>query len=163
MPYNSEISRTNPTCFLFLVDQSGSMHDPFGAGGGKSKAEGVADALNRLMQTLVLRCAKAEGIRDYFHVGVIGYGNKVGPVLGTPPINVDLKARTMLVGEPAAPPSTTNPDCLMPMSAIADKPLRVETRTRQVDDGAGGVLAQTIKFPVWFEPARRWRSSGRDC
>ena len=27
MPYSAEISRSNPTCFLFLIDQSGSMGD----------------------------------------------------------------------------------------------------------------------------------------
>jgi hypothetical protein len=25
MPYNAELSRTNPTCFIFLIDQSSSM------------------------------------------------------------------------------------------------------------------------------------------
>src|SRR5262249_13678257 len=29
---------------------------------------------------------------------------------------------------------------------------RVEERTRKVDDGAGGVVDQSIKFPVWFDP-----------
>src|SRR5947209_713269 len=28
MPYTAEIRRTNPTCFLFLVDQSSSMLEP---------------------------------------------------------------------------------------------------------------------------------------
>ncbi len=149
MPYTAEISRTNPTCFLFLVDQSGSMKDPFGVGAGKSKAEGVADAVNRLLQTLALRCAKAEGIRDYFHVGVIGYGNQVGPVLGQPAGGV---VRTPTVLEGAAPAPATGPGCLMPMSAVADRPLRVESRVRQVDDGAGGLVSHAIKFPVWFEP-----------
>ena len=27
MPYTAEISRANPSCFLFLIDQSGSMQD----------------------------------------------------------------------------------------------------------------------------------------
>ena len=56
MPYEAEISRVNPTCFLFLVDQSGSMAEPFGGESGKTKAQGVADAINRLFQTLVSRC-----------------------------------------------------------------------------------------------------------
>ena len=47
MPYTAEISRTNPSCFLFLIDQSGSMQEPFGtsdgASGGKTKAESLAD------------------------------------------------------------------------------------------------------------------------
>src|SRR5262249_58102047 len=82
MPYTAEISRTNPSCFMFLVDQSGSMMKPFGGERGKIKAQGVADALNRLLQNLVLKCTKSGGIRDYFHVGVIGYGAKVGPAFG---------------------------------------------------------------------------------
>jgi len=66
MSYSAEISRTNPSCFLFLVDQSGSMSDPFGDGEvPRKKADGVADATNRLLQNLVIKCAKEEGIRDY--------------------------------------------------------------------------------------------------
>jgi hypothetical protein len=130
MPYAAEISRTNPTCFLFLVDQSSSMLEPFGGQPDKKKAEGVADAINRLLQNLAIKCAKSEGIRDYFHVGVIGYGARVGPALAG-----------ALAGQP-----------LVPISALANNPLRVEQRTRRVDDGAGGILEQKFKFPVWFGP-----------
>ena len=80
MPYTAEIRRNNPTCFLFLVDQSSSMLEPSGGNKERNKAEGVADAINRLLQNLALKCAKSDGIRDYFHVGVIGYGgNKAAP------------------------------------------------------------------------------------
>jgi hypothetical protein len=59
MPYSAEISRANPSCFLFLIDQSGSMADPFGVGeSNRRKADGVADAINRLLQNLVIKCAK---------------------------------------------------------------------------------------------------------
>src|SRR2546421_12084080 len=130
MPYNAEISRTNPTCFLFLVDQSSSMLEAFGRQPDKSKANGVADAINRLLQNLVLKCAKSTGVRDYFHVGVIGYGSEVKPVLaGT---------------GPARP--------LLPISVVANAPLRVEQRARKVDDGAGGLIERPYRFPVWFEP-----------
>ena len=140
MPYTAEISRTNPSCFLFLIDQSGSMEDPIPASGavsdgpttttpGRTKAEGVADAINRLLQNLVIKCAKSEGVRDYYHVGVLGYGGKVGPAFsGT------------LAGQE-----------LVPISAIADQPARVEERTRKVDDGAGGLVDQTFKRPIWFD------------
>jgi hypothetical protein len=130
MPYTAEISRANPSCFLFLIDQSASMSDSFGGQAGKTKAEGVADAVNRLLQNLVIKCAKAEGVRDYFHVGVIGYGNRVGPALSG-----------ALAGHN-----------LVPISEIAHHPLRVEKRTKKVDDGAGGLVDQPVKFPVWFEP-----------
>jgi len=82
MPYSAEIRRTNPTCFLFLVDQSSSMLEAFGGNAEKNKAQGVADAINRLLQNLAIKCAKSEGIRDYFHVGVIGYGGRVAPAFG---------------------------------------------------------------------------------
>jgi hypothetical protein len=131
MPYASEISRTNPTCFLFLVDQSSSMLEAFGRQPEKKKADGVADAINRLLQNLVLKCAKSGGVRDYFHVGLIGYGGRVGPAFGGP-----------LAGQP-----------LVPVSSLANSPLRVEQRTRKVDDGAGGLVEQSFKFPVWFEAA----------
>ena len=129
MPYTAEISRTNPTCFLFLVDQSSSMLEPFGGQPGKQKSEGVADAINRLLQNLVLKCAKSEGIRDYFYVGLVGYGGRVTSALGG-----------ALAGQP-----------MVPVSALANSPLRVEQRTRRVDDGAGGLIEQKFKFPVWFE------------
>ena len=40
MTYTADISRVNPGCFLFILDQSGSMSDPFGgsdAGSAKQK------------------------------------------------------------------------------------------------------------------------------
>jgi hypothetical protein len=130
MPYTAEISRTNPTCLLFLVDHSSSMDGPFGGQPGKKKSDGVADAINRLLQNLVLKCAKADGVRDYFHVGVIGYGEDVAP---------------KLAGTSADQP-------LAPISAVANNPLRLEERKRMVDDGAGGLVEQAFRFPVWFEP-----------
>src|SRR5437016_1113766 len=129
MPYSAELSRSSPTCFVFLIDQSSSMAEPFGAQPEKPKAQGVADGINRLLQNLVLKCAKSDGIRDYFHVGVIGYGARVAWALGG-----------SLAGQK-----------LVPISLIANNPLRVEPRTRRVDDGAGGLVEQKFKFPVWFE------------
>jgi hypothetical protein len=129
MPYAAEINRTNPTCFVFLVDHSSSMLEPFAGQTDKPKSEGVADAINRLLQNLILKCAKSDGIRDYFYVGVIGYGGRVVSALSG-----GLAGQT-----------------LVPISAIANNPLRVEQRTRKVDDGAGGILEQKFKFPVWVE------------
>jgi hypothetical protein len=131
MPYTAEISRSNPSCFLFLIDQSGSMQDALDPERPeRTKAQGVADAINRLLQNLVIKCAKSEGVRDYYHVGVIGYGNQVGPAFAGG-----------LAGREIAP-----------VSDIADQPARIEERTKKVDDGAGGLVDQTVKFPVWFDP-----------
>jgi hypothetical protein len=43
LPYSAEISRTNPTAILFLLDQSSSMLEAFGSQPEKSKADGVAE------------------------------------------------------------------------------------------------------------------------
>ena len=130
MPYSAQISRTNPACILFLIDQSRSMNEPFADGNPQTKAETVADAINRLLQNVVLRSAKADGVRDYFRVGVIGYGKGIKAGLGgTVPFNV-----------------------LVPISQVSDQPLRVETRTKMVHNGALELVEQTVKFPVWFDP-----------
>jgi hypothetical protein len=130
MPYAAEISRTNPTAFIFLVDQSSSMREPFGRQPDKKKAHGLADALNRLLQNLVLKCAKSDGVRDYFYIGLIGYGADVGSTFGG-----------SLTGQ-----------TLVPISAIAHNPLRVEQRSRKVKDDSGKVRERKVKFPIWYEP-----------
>jgi uncharacterized protein YegL len=130
MPYSAEINRAKPTAFLFLIDQSGSMDDAWGLDLGKRKCDAVADAINRLLSTLVLRCAKGEDVRDYFQVGVVSYGGAVRVGFGGTLANRQF----------------------IPISEIADNPLRVEQRTRKEDDGAGGLMERTVRFPVWFEP-----------
>lgn len=129
MTYEAQISRGNPAAFLFVVDQSGSMSDKMSS--GRSKAEFVADALNRTLMNLVTRCTKAAGVRDYFDVGVLGYGgNGVGNGFS----------------------GTLGLSVLNPISAIEQNPVRVDDRKKKMDDGAGGILETSVKFPVWFEP-----------
>src|SRR5256885_1305209 len=72
--YSAEISRKNPGCFIFLLDQSASMEDPFGGSSDRRKADELATIINKLLHNLSIRCAKGDSIYDYFHVAVIGYG-----------------------------------------------------------------------------------------
>lgn len=131
MPYQAEISRDNPSCFLFLIDQSYSMSEEFAAGDSRQpKASGVSDTINRWLQELSIKCAKSDGVRDYFHVGVIGYGKTVGPGFIGP-----------LAGRG-----------LVPISEIACNPARVEERDLKVPDGAGGLVDCRKKIPIWFDP-----------
>lgn len=130
MPYSAEISRTSPGCFVFLVDQSGSMSDPIGGDAPGRKSDVVADAINRLLTELSIKCAKEEGVRDYFHVAVIGYGHSVGSAYAGALAGRDL----------------------VPLSEVADNPARVEERAKKVPDGAGGLVETTTSFPVWMTP-----------
>ena len=107
MPYAAEISADNPTCFLFLIDQSTSMAEEISGGDAAvPKAVGVADTMNKWLQELSIKCAKSGGVRDYYHVGVVGYGKKVGPCLNVP----------------------SNGQDLVPISEIADNPARIDER-----------------------------------
>jgi len=126
---------------LFLIDQSESMEDPFGGGeAGRRKAEELATILNKLIHNLCIRCSKSDSIYDYFHVGVLGYSEEsCKPALG---------------GELSG-------HSLVPISELASKPLRIEERIKKSDDGAGGVLDQTVKFPVWFDPY--WKGGTPMC
>lgn len=128
--YSTEISRSNPTCFVFLIDQSASMQDNIGSGEGQRKCDVVADSLNRLLSELCIKCAKEEGVRNYFYVAVIGYGSNVGPALAG-----------RLAGRE-----------LVPLSEIASTPARLEARVRKISDGAGGLADVEVKFPVWVDP-----------
>jgi hypothetical protein len=138
MPYSAEISRQQPTAFLFLLDQSASMKEPFGGAKEKgdaapSKARVLSDTVNRLLQNLVLRCAKAEGVRDYFHIGVIGYGERVQPLI-QPADALDVAAD------------------LVPISHLAERPKRMEERVKEVTMNDGSTQEQRVKVPVWFDP-----------
>jgi len=107
------------------------MSDPFGnADSQKSKAQGVADVTNRVLQNLVVKCARDEGVRDFFDIGVVGYGADIAAAFGG-----------TLAGRE-----------LWPISQVADAPLRIEERSKKVDDGAGGIVEERVRFPIWLEP-----------
>jgi hypothetical protein len=132
MAYSAEISRANPTCFIFVLDQSGSMLDSFGGSSSEvalRKADFLADVVNRTLYDLIMRCTKPEEIRNYYEIAIIGYGDYVGSVLSGP-----LQAREFV-----------------PISELADNPIRVESRAKKVPDGAGDLVEQQIKFPVWVD------------
>ena len=136
--YERQITRAEPSCMLFLVDQSDSMQNPFGTDpSAGTRADGVARALNKLLQTLVIKCAKQDGVRDYFEIGVIGYGDTVRPVLGG-----------ALVGRE-----------LVRISEIANS-ARIQEETKKVPDhrNPGHFIEQKSKVPVWFEPVGAGRT-----
>lgn len=129
MPYTAEINRNAPSCFLFVIDQSGSMDEKMSI--GVTKAQFVADVLNKTLYQLVTRCKRAEGTRNYFDVGVIAYnGNGVQSGFG----------------------GNLSGSFLRTISEIEAAPLRVDDRAKKVPDGAGGLVEQNAKFPVWFDP-----------
>ncbi|MEU5322879.1 vWA domain-containing protein [Streptomyces sp. NPDC021056] len=129
--YEAEISRANPACIVFLIDQSSSMRAAMPST-TQSKQMAVADAINSMLRELLIRCGRGiDEIWDFFHVCVIGYGATVGPALGGPLSGRDL----------------------VPASALAQGRLRNErlTRTEMLPDGT--TTTHVAELPVWLEAA----------
>jgi len=132
MSYTAEISRRQPGCLFFLIDQSTSMNLPFGGSDTTSRAQRLTNAINRLLQELVVRCTKSqdEGVREYFDVGVFGYGSEsFGPVMGGSLADQELVS----------------------IREVAEHPLRLLTSVQSMPDGDGGFVKSRVRFPVWFE------------
>lgn len=73
-PYTAQITRLTPTAFIFLVDHSVSMNRKTNWNGEEiTLSEAVARIVNNQINELVLRCIKADEIRSYFDIAVIGY------------------------------------------------------------------------------------------
>jgi hypothetical protein len=130
MPYSAEISRNNPTAFLFAIDRSGSMGEPMGV--GESKAKVLSDVMNRFFSELLIKCTKTEGVRNYFEVGVIGYDSSFGIVIPLP--------------------DALTKEWMNPVSLFETNILRMEERVKKISDGAGGLVETKVRFPLWFEP-----------
>jgi hypothetical protein len=135
MSYQAEISRASPTAILMVMDQSTSMNQRLDS--GQSKAAFLADVLNKTLYTLITNCSKADGIRDYFHVGVVAYSGE---------------AHNGFHGALAG-------DALHAVSRLAEVPLRVETRNKKVAGLNGDVVEQSVRFPIWFEPRSQGKTS----
>jgi hypothetical protein len=143
--YVAEISRADPGCLLFLVDRSGSMNGSFAGDLTTSKADAAADAINKLLMSVILRCTQnvGEGPRNYFDVGVVGYGSNsgVGSCLGGA-----LRGRG-----------------LVSVAELADNYMRLENRTRRISDGIGGMAEAVMKYPVWIDPVAEGAAQMREA
>lgn len=135
--YSKEISREHPACLLYLLDQSYSMDEPLSGKFETSKATQLAKAINSWLAEVVIACTRDEGVRDYIDIGVVGY-------------HTDVHA-TPIVESALQPPLSSK--WLVPVSAIADNPARVETHSQElVDQETGRKLAIPTQVRIWVDP-----------
>ncbi|GCF10251.1 VWA domain-containing protein [Dictyobacter arantiisoli] len=136
--YTQVWAGSRPGCLIFLLDQSGSMADPFGAaqaGAGRRKCDMVATVLNGFLNELIVSntVAQRDGtteVRPRAEVAVLGYeGISVEPVL-----QGNLTGRTF-VG----------------LSELQMNPLDIERRHRTEIDDTGQEIEITVPFPVWVK------------
>lgn len=123
MPYEADVSRRNPALWVLLVD-----HGPnpwYADSTGPTK---IANIANELIRSLVLPCVRQEGVLDRYYVALLEYGKSSNPRLNR--FGKDL----------------------IPISEVADNPIRVETKFRKCPDGSGGLIEEGFKVPVWIEP-----------
>ena len=139
MSYSADISRSNPACFLFLIDQSGSMTQALSGQPGQRKMDQAAAAINGILNAVSLRCSQGLEIRDYFHIGVISY-------------NTDSVGRATVKSALAG---TTPDQPFLLISQVVDL-AEVEDRQVREPDGAGGLVEVTRKVPVWFRPSAEY-------
>ena len=135
MPYTADISRLNPACFLFLIDQSGSMTQALAGQPGQRKMDQAAAAINRILDTMVQRCSQGMDVLDYFHIGVIGYFT-------------DQRGNSAIS---SVFPETTLEQPFLTVSEVADV-AELEERQVKVNDGAGGLVDVMQQVPVWLVP-----------
>jgi len=135
MPYSADISRANPGCFLFLVDRSGSMEGALAGQPGQRKMDQASDAINRILDAVSQRCSSGLDIRDYFHVGVLGY-------------NTDNAGRPVITSALAG----TSPEQPFLLISQVVETAEVVERTVRESDGAGGVIEVARRFPGWLQP-----------
>ena len=138
--YKQEISATKnlPGCLIVLLDQSGSMSEQFGAD-KRSKAVAAARAVNTALEALVDQCTKGESVRDYFHVGIIGYGTN---------------AAVELLGGGSGPAG------LLTSSELESK-AQVEEIETEEDDGTGKLKVE--RRSKWFDPVHAGRTPMEDA
>ena len=125
MPYSAEISRANPACFLFLIIQCMTVPDY------------SADAVNRIVDTLSQRCSSGMDIRDYFHIGILGF--TTGGFLGMGGMK-----------NTYALPGTTPERPFLPISQVVEVAEIQEKKVKE-NYGGGEIVEVTRRMPVWLK------------
>ena len=135
MPYTADISRMNPACFLFLIDQSASMSQALAGQPGERKMDQAATAINRILDSMVQRCSQGLDLLDYFHIGIIGYYTDERG-------NADISSVFH---------ETTLDRPFLTVTEV-NQVAGMEERQVKVNDGKGGLVEVTQQVPFWVLP-----------
>ncbi|WP_370407477.1 vWA domain-containing protein [Tenacibaculum dicentrarchi] len=123
MSNTKQWSSATPGYIIFLVDQSGSMEQPYTE--GRDRSEFTALVINRTINELVNTNMDGDKVKDRVFISMIGYG-------GSSSLAVDDIRSNYL-------------------SEFADNPLRIEKIKKKVSDGAGGLIEIEEQMPIFIE------------
>lgn len=129
--YSARITREHKTAFIILSDRSGSMSEEVVfAGRAMTKADAVAHIINMFVDELINRSRREEGVRDYFDIAILGYGDDGVASLLSP--EGELSTTTELVRR-AVPVRRFETQRILPggntVSAIMDQKCWIEARS----------------------------------
>jgi hypothetical protein len=121
--HEQQWSTATPGLLVILLDQSGSMADPYLE--NDSKAVFATKAVNRMINTVIDKNFDGSAPKNRCFISVIGYESSVREIRS---------------------------DSIVELAA---SPMRIDSIKRKVSDGAGGLVEQDFKLPVWVEPAAK--------
>ena len=124
VPNSKQWSSAYPGYIIFLVDQSGSMNEPYSD--GRTKAEFTALIINDIIKDLIFSNMNGNDVKDRVFISVIGYGGS-----GTLAVD-DIRSEYL--------------------SHFANHPLRTDRVKKKVSDGAGGLVEVDVTMPVFIDP-----------
>ncbi len=127
MAYSAEITSSNPRLIVFLINQARSMAVEAPGLPSQTKAAAVADAINLILDELLIRCTRGEHVENYFNVCVVGYGHRVGPAFSG-----------LLSGRE-----------IITIKELATKPTRIAERMPA--DRGGSAIEQEARVPIWID------------
>lgn len=138
--YRAQWGGTHPGCIIFLLDQSGSMIAPFGAGqpnSGERKCDMVATVLNGFLQELIrtniiIGPGGVPDIRPRADIAVIGYeGTAIGSALSGSLAGLDFVSLPQLQVDP----------------------VKIESyEIKEISPMTGQEVTRTIEVPIWVRP-----------
>jgi hypothetical protein len=136
MAYMQDITSQFKALFIFLLDQSYSMDETI-ANGTNRKADQLALALNAWLYEMTIVAAKAEGLKDYFDIAILGYCTDED-------------------GNPIIEPALIGPLAgreLVSISEVAASPARMDNVIRIMqDDETGEMIEVPEQAPIWIDP-----------
>jgi len=118
MAYDKRGTRNAPKLVIFLIDESTSMQE---ITAGEPKHIVVDRCVNSAIEQLVTICNRADGVRDYAELAVVGYGGR------------DREAPTLRSLLP-----TTSGAWTAPLSAVAEMATVVDDRAQYVTSVPNG-------------------------
>jgi len=132
MAYARPANSSNPTLFVIVMDQSGSMAQVWAKNPPLPKSHALADIVNRLISELAKTCISGSVVKDRIHLSLIGYGG----VGGTRSIwSGPLSGREVVS-----------------ISQAYANPLQTLKKKVKIPDGGGGLLEVDQDFQVWITP-----------